>query len=229
MIDNRRFFNLSARFYEALVLQDYWRVQIGRLLDHVSPREGLRVLDLGCGPGVSAFELAERLGPSATVVGIDLSDRMIERAKHHLASRHTHLAGVHFERADATALPFDDGSFDLVTGHSFLYLVPDRPGVLREARRVLAPGGTIVLMEPARHGSLPVAALRSLGHAIELVRRPVSAVRFTASMVGWRLASSVAGRLDEVEVLRLFCDAGFHDIACHPTLAGLGLHCVGRR
>ena len=228
MIDNRRFFNLSARAYEVLVHQDYWRTQIARLLDHVSPREGLRVLDLGCGPGISAFVLAERLGPKATVVGVDLADTMIDRARHHHRTRHARLANVRFEVADATALPLPDGAFDLVTGHSFLYLVPDRPGVLREARRVLAPGGTLVFMEPARGGSLTAAAREASTAAGELWRRPLAASRFTASMVAWRLVSGVAGRLDEAEVRRLFTEAGFVRVECHPTLAGLGLHCVGR-
>ncbi|RME70011.1 MAG: class I SAM-dependent methyltransferase [Planctomycetota bacterium] len=221
-------FDLGAAPYDWLTRQALWREQIARVLAHVrgSPR---RVLDLGCGPGVSAFVLAERLGPDAQVTGIDLSPKMIERAEAHLARRYPQLASrVRFEVADATRTRFEDAAFDLAVGHSFLYLVPDRPAVLREVRRLLAPGGTLVLMEPNARGSLLTAAQRARAHAGELLRRPSAALRFVASMVLWRTVSGAAGRIEPEQARRLLTEAGFDACEIHPTIAGLGLHLVGR-
>jgi ubiquinone/menaquinone biosynthesis C-methylase UbiE len=96
-----------------------------------SPR---RILDLGTGIGSAAVALAERY-PQAEVVGIDLSPAMVQRAHELLPGELT--ARVHFEVADAAALPFGDDTFDLVT------LVNAIP-FFDELERVVAPGGTVV-------------------------------------------------------------------------------------
>ncbi len=220
-------FELGAFPYDFLTDQDLWRQQVLRVLDHVAGTP-MRILDLGCGPGVSAFALGEHLGDGTEITGIDLAHQMVALAERHHRRRYPHLDRVRFQQADATALPFDDDTFDLAVGHSFLYLVPDRPAVLREVRRVLAPGGTLVLMEPAATGSLRRAALRAAPKAPLLWRRPLDTPRFLTSMVLWRTVSAAAGRLDPHRIARLFDDAGFEDVHCRPTLAGLGLHCVGR-
>lgn len=220
-------FELGASPYDLLTDQALWRDQVLRVLDHV-PVRPRRILDLGCGPGVSAFALGEHLGAETEIVGIDIAKRMIALAERHHLRDHPHLDRVRFQHADATALPFDDRGFDLAVGHSFLYLCPDRPAVLREVRRVLRPGGTLVLLEPAAEGSLPRAALRAIPEAPVLWRHPLDAPRFLASMVLWRTVSVAAGRLDPHLVDRLFGDAGFVEVYTRPTLGGLGLHCVGR-
>jgi ubiquinone/menaquinone biosynthesis C-methylase UbiE len=223
-------FNLGSRIYDVMTAQRHWRRQIGRALDLAAPTmDELRVLDLGCGPGVSTFVLADRLGPRAELIGIDLAHKMIRRARHHQRRRFNRLENVRFERADATRLRFADDSFDLALGHSFLYLVPDRPAVLREALRVLRPKGTLVLMEPNADGSLHRAAFSSLDQLPTALRHPWQVSRFAASMVGWRVVSAGAGRLKATELEDLFHDAGFGEVATHPTLGGLGLHCIGRK
>ncbi len=221
---------LGALAYRTLVEQPLWRRHIERLLEHFDPAwEAPRVLDLGTGPGVSAFVLAEALGPAAEVVGVDLAAPMIARAEALRQRHYQHLPRLRFLEADAAALPFADASFDAVTGHSFLYIVPDRPRVLAEIARVLAPGGRVVLMEPAREGDLLRAAVGATDHLGEAAAAPLAAARFAASMVLWRAFSSLAGRLTPDEVERLFSDAGLAPLACAPTLGGLGLHCVGGR
>lgn len=222
-------FRVGARAYDELTRQDWWRGQVRRLLDYVDVRRGpRRVLDLGCGPGVSALALAEALPPGSEVVGVDLSPEMVARARAQLAARSPLLRGVHFLRADACRLPLRAGSFDLVTGHSFLYLVPDRQSALREARRVLASDGALVFMEPNRDGSLARAALEGLPRLPELARSPFAAGRFLTSMVLWRAASAVAGRMHADLLGPLFAGAGFREVHCHETLGGLGLHVVAR-
>ena len=218
-------FRFAASGYDLMTRQDLWRRQIARLLEHV-PTPPERILDLGCGPGVSSFELAERSG--AQVMGLDFSERMIERAQSRHAQDFAHLKRLTFLRGDACELALPDQSVDLVTGHSFLYLVHDRAAVLREVRRVLRPGGSLVLMEPHSLGRLSSAAWQSRGQLGQLWHSPWDTSRFCTSMALWRLFGSANGMLNHDSVASLFGAAGFGQVHTQPTLQGLGLHCVGR-
>ena len=90
-----------------------------------------RVLDVGTGTGAGAFRVAERF-PEADVIGVDLADAMLEQARRNTPTELRER--VRFERADASALPFGDGSFELV---SHANMIP----FFDEVARVLAPGG----------------------------------------------------------------------------------------
>lgn len=221
-----------AALYDLLTGQDFWRAEIEAMVAPLAAawadRPG-RMLDLGCGPGESAFVLADRF-PRAEVLGVDIAPAMIRRAERQRLARRPRFENLRFEVADATALPLADHSIDLAIGHSFLYMVPDRAGVLRETMRVLAPGGELRLMEPAKDASLRLAARRSrpaMGRAVR--RAPVAASRFAASMLLWRCFSRTAGQLSPAGVRDLFGAAGFTAIEVRDTLGGLGLHCIGRR
>lgn len=229
MADRVPIFNAAAWAYDFVTDQKYWRDLIVRLLDHVdTSREGLRLLDLGCGPGVSTLALAGRLRPDARLIGVDLAERMIDRARRHHTERFPGVRNVRFQQADANRLPFDDGDFDVATGHSFLYMIRDPGAVLREIRRVLAPGGSIVLMEPHAGGSLLRAAVAARGQGGEVLRHPVPVLRFCLSMVSWRVFSVANGQLTPADVSRLFLEAGFRHVTTQATFGDLGLHCVGR-
>jgi ubiquinone/menaquinone biosynthesis C-methylase UbiE len=123
-----------------------WRAHCADLADRADVKPGDRVLDLGCGPGISAFGMLDRV-PDIDVVGLDLSRMMLFLAELWRKREHNGHR-VEFVRADATQLPFADQSFDAVTGHSFLYLLPDAESVLREVKRVLRPGRRCVFLEP---------------------------------------------------------------------------------
>ncbi|MFT5587750.1 MAG: ubiquinone/menaquinone biosynthesis C-methylase UbiE [Cognaticolwellia sp.] len=218
-------FKFAASGYDWMTAQDLWRSQIALLLDHVpSPPES--VLDLGCGPGVSSFELAERSG--AQVVGLDFSERMIELAQARHRREFSHLERLTFQHGDAAALELPDHSVDLVTGHSFLYLVHDRQAVLREIRRVLKPGGSLVLMEPHAAGTLYSAAWQARGQLGLLLQHPLDTARFCTSMALWRVFGNANGMLCDTSVAELFAQVGFTQVHTQPTLQGLGLHCIGR-
>ncbi|RMH21611.1 MAG: class I SAM-dependent methyltransferase [Acidobacteria bacterium] len=217
-----------AAAYDLLTAHQLWCDDVARLLQGaaLAGAGGRRVLDLGCGTGTSTF-VAARLLAGAEVVGVDLARAMIERARRRHRRRHPDLTGVRFEVADAARLPFPDASFDLVLGHSVLYLLPDRAAALRQARRVLAPGGRLLLMEPDAEGSLWRAAAANAGRLPGLLRRPLTGLRFLASMVLWRLVSGGAGRLSAARLEGSLRAAGFDRVEIRPTLGGLGLHCAG--
>jgi ubiquinone/menaquinone biosynthesis C-methylase UbiE len=121
-----------------------------------------RILDLGCGTGIVARVLRERLGGAARITGVDASAPMIAKAQQ-IAPE------IEWREGNAMALPFADRSFDLVLCQQMLQFVPDRAAALREVRRVLVPGGRLLVStwrsrdaQPL-HDALGLAAERHLG------------------------------------------------------------------
>ena len=106
------------------------------LLPHLRP--GMRLLDIGCGPGTITTGLARAVAP-AEVVGVDLVPDVIESARAHLAE--TKLANVRFDTASVYELPFADAEFDVVHAHQVLQHLARPVAAASEAYRVLRPGG----------------------------------------------------------------------------------------
>jgi len=109
-----------------------------RVLEFISARPGMRVLDLACGPGTLTFRLARQLEGRGEVVGVDLADGMIELARRQLAGR---SLPVQFQRMDIEQLNFPSASFDAVACGHGLQLTPNLGRALLEAHRVLKPRG----------------------------------------------------------------------------------------
>jgi len=105
-------------------------------LSRLSISEGEKILDIGSGPGFLATAMAETTGPSGEVVGVDISQQMVDRA----ASRSQH-SWLSYEVADAAALPFKDNSFDVVVSTQVAEYVPDIDAFCSEVFRVLKPNG----------------------------------------------------------------------------------------
>ncbi|WP_327068778.1 methyltransferase domain-containing protein [Kitasatospora sp. NBC_01302] len=104
-------------------------------------RPGQALLDVGCGPGTITADLAELVGPTGRVVAVDTSAEVLAQAAAHVAGRG--LDNVVFEVGDAHQLKYGDGEFDVIHAHQTLQHVADPVAVLRELRRVLAPGGVL--------------------------------------------------------------------------------------
>lgn len=118
----------------------------------VRARTGMRVVDLGCGPGELTRVLHEHLGAVETV-GVDSSEAMLAKAAAHAGG------GLRFERADIAA--FDTGrAYDLVFTNAAIHWVPDHPRLIGRLREALAPGGQLAVQVPANfdHPSHRVAA-----------------------------------------------------------------------
>jgi len=123
-------------------LHHAWRV---RAVDRAEVGPGDAVLDVCCGTGDLAFELAGRVAPGGHVVGCDFSEQMLDLAREKAAGRGA--AAVRFEWADALQLPYDEGRFDAVTVGFGVRNFADRDRGLREMARVLKPGGRLVILE----------------------------------------------------------------------------------
>jgi ubiquinone/menaquinone biosynthesis C-methylase UbiE len=167
------------------IFEPYARDLVGRARP-IGPSD--RVLDLGCGTGIVARVLRERLGGAARITGIDVSARMIEKARS-LAPE------IEWHEGNALELPFAERSFDVVLCQQMLQFVPDLGKALREIRRILVPRGRLVASAWRSRGEQPLHD--SLGRIAERHLGKPNDKRF--ALEGERLCSAIA-------------DAGFTDI-----------------
>ena len=139
------------RFLGPVFFQPYAADLVGRL--RVPP--GGRVLEVACGTGIVTERLRKKLPPDTTVVATDLNEPMIAFAR----TARPLGSGVEWKAADAQALPFPDASFDAVVCQFGLMFVPDKALALREARRVLKPGGVLAFNVWANFDANPVGRI----------------------------------------------------------------------
>ncbi|HSE38150.1 MAG TPA: class I SAM-dependent methyltransferase, partial [Blastocatellia bacterium] len=104
---------------------------------------GERVLDVCCGSGASAIPAAETVGPTGSVIGVDLAENLLALARSKASDKG--LTNIQFRTGDMTQLPFDDGSFDVVVCVFGIFFVPDMEAALRELKRVLRIGGKVAI------------------------------------------------------------------------------------
>lgn len=105
-----------------------------------------KVLDAGCGPGVMAARFVAALGPAGQVDALDKNPETLARAGQYLATQ-PGSARVRVQAGDLLQLPFDDASFDLAWASFVLHHIPDPVAAARELRRVVRPGGRVVVRE----------------------------------------------------------------------------------
>ena len=158
-------------------------------------RPGEVVLDLGSGGGIDVLLSARRVGPTGFVYGVDMTDEMLALAERNAAERG--VTNVRFLKGEIEHLPLPDASVDVVISNCVINLSVEKAQVLREAFRVLRPGGRLAVSDVVVQGSLPDALRRDL----EL----------------W--AGCVAGALEEDTYRRLLREAGFLDVDLEVTRA----------
>jgi SAM-dependent methyltransferase len=114
-------------------------VSLGRL------QPGERVLDVGSGAGTDSLVAAQMVGPQGRVTGIDMTPRMLAKAR--AAAAAIGASNVEFVEGEAERLSFEDGSFDAVISNGVIDLIPDKDAVFSELYRVLTPGGRMQIAD----------------------------------------------------------------------------------
>ena len=161
-------------------------VQRRQFLRALNPEKGERILDVGSGPGFLAAEVAEATGPTGSVCGIDVSEPMIDLARHHCAQ----LPWITFSLADATDLPFPDNSFDAVISTQVLEYLPDVDAALAEVHRVLRPAGRVVVVDTDWDSIVWHSGNRSLMDRVLAVWEEHAADPFLPRTLSKRLSSA---------------------------------------
>ncbi|MEU9603901.1 methyltransferase domain-containing protein [Streptomyces sp. NPDC048057] len=150
----------DVHYLDRVAASDTGRSYKRVVLHALGARPGHTVLDLGCGPGTDLGTLADAVGPAGAVVGVDASREMVERARGRAGERtegaegaeasggSEGAAGVRVLLGDVHRLPLADASVDRARTDRVLQHVTDPAQVLAEARRVLRPGGRLVMAEP---------------------------------------------------------------------------------
>ena len=151
---------------------------------------GETVLDLGSGGGIDVLLSAKRVGPTGKAFGLDMTDEMLALAEEN--RQKSGLTNVHFLKGEIENIPLPDNSVDVVISNCVINLSGDKDRVLREAFRVLRPGGRFAVSDVVVRGDVPPAIKKSM----EL----------------W--VGCVAGALSEQEYLAKLSAAGF----LHPTI-----------
>jgi arsenite methyltransferase len=121
---------------------------------------GAAVLDIGCGAGTDLLLAAHQVGPTGRAIGVDMTEAMRERATKGAAA--CGLANVEVRAGDATRLPVEDRSVDVVISNGVLNLVPEKERAVAEIARVLKPGGRVQIADIIIGEVLPDSALRDI-------------------------------------------------------------------
>ena len=156
-------------------------------------KPGEVVLDLGSGGGIDVLLSARRVGPAGKAYGLDMTDEMLKLAEE--SKRTSGLSNVEFLKGDIENIPLPDNSVDVIISNCVINLSEDKDRVLREAFRVLKPGGRFAVSDVVVRGALPAEVRRSM----EL----------------W--VGCVAGALSDYDYVSKLTKAGFEHIDIEPT------------
>jgi len=153
---------------------------------------GQTVLDLGSGGGIDVLLSAKRVGPTGKAYGLDMTDEMLALAREN--QRRAGATNVEFLKGTIDAIPLPDSSVDVIISNCVINLATDKDAVLREAFRVLKPGGRFAVSDVVVRGAVPAPIRRSM----EL----------------W--VGCIAGALEESEYAMKLRSAGFADVDVEP-------------
>jgi SAM-dependent methyltransferase len=132
----------------------------GAPIGHLALQPGETVVDLGSGPGLDALLAAKRVGRTGRVIGVDMTDEMLERAR--ATAQKAGAANVEFREGRLERLPVETATVDAITSNCVINLVPDKAAVFAEVARVLKPGGRAVVSDIVLDRPLPEAVAKDV-------------------------------------------------------------------
>ena len=133
---------------------------VGNPFSQGALKPGEQVVDLGSGGGFDCFVAAEQVGPEGQVVGVDMTDEMLQRSR--AAATEMGLGNVEFRRGIIEDLPVEDDWADVVISNGVINLCADKHRVFTEIMRVLRPGGRLQFADIATGRTVPEAAVRNI-------------------------------------------------------------------
>jgi demethylmenaquinone methyltransferase/2-methoxy-6-polyprenyl-1,4-benzoquinol methylase len=186
-------------------------------LSQTGLRPGQRALDVASGTGDLGAGLARQVGRGGLAVLTDINREMLARGRDRLIDRGV-AAQVEFVIANAECLPFPDGAFDCVTIAFGLRNVTDKPAALASMRRVLRPGGRLLVLEFSK----PRPEIRAAYDAYSFSVLPRLGAAVAGDEASYRyLAESIRLHPDQETLAAMFRDAGFDDCHWHNLAAGI--------
>jgi ubiquinone/menaquinone biosynthesis C-methylase UbiE len=206
----------AAETYERALIPAVFATWAPLVVALASPRPGERVLDVACGTGVVARLVAQEVGRTGSVIGLDLNPGMLAVAASSAASAPPTSAPMTWQEASATKMPFPDAAFDIAYCQLGLQFFPDRPAALREMHRVLVAEGRLGLM-----------VWRSIEHSPGFGVLAAALARHVSSEAAGIMRAPFA--LADAEELRgLIAAAGFRDITIRPVAGTVRFPSVAR-
>ena len=159
-------------------------------------KPGETVLDLGSGGGIDVLLSARRVGPAGKAYGLDMTDEMLALAEEN--RRRSGLSNVEFLKGEIEAIPLPDASVDVIISNCVINLSGDKDRVLKEAFRVLKPGGRLAVSDVVVRGEVPAAIRRSMELWVGCIAGALSEDEYRS-----RLANAGFANVD-VEVTRVY-------------------------
>ena len=182
---------------------------------------GQTVLDLGSGGGIDVLLSARRVGPTGKVYGLDMTDEMLALAREN--QRKAGAENVEFLKGTIEAIPLPDNSVDVIISNCVINLSTDKDAVLREAFRVLKPGGRFAVSDVVVHGDVPAEVRRNMELWVGCIAGALQDTEFEAKLraAGFTGVEIEPWRVYNVEDARAFLTEGGLDVdALAPQVQG---------
>lgn len=180
-------------------------------------KPGMTVLDLGSGAGFDAFLALNRVGPTGRVIGVDMTEDMLDLARQNAEKRG--VTNVEFRKGFIESLPVESGLVDYVISNCVINLSSDKPAVFREIARVLKPGGHFAVSDIVLLKALPDFLARDISAYVGCISG--------ASLISDYLSMALASGLTDLSIPRIATGRELMEVLSPADIASGGASCCG--